>query len=411
MPPCAHCQSIAVKKDGRNSAGQQRFRCRTCRRTYTERTASPFAGYRWPAEVIATAVRWYCQFRLSLANVLDLLAERHLDVSARTILSWVHTFGPLFARAVRRHARPLGARWYCDETYVRVAGRWAYLYRAVDEAGQVVDVLLRAHRDLESARAFFRQAIGRCGSTPQEIVTDKHRAYPRAIREELPGAGHVATGLHRLAGPTSKPVERSHAPIKDRLRPMRGLQGIASGAARRRAASGRDGSAEYRSPRTRGGGHLHLVGDDAQARGLGWASRSEGSATPLLRVSAHSNFTVSPVRVHRSPQVIGLAVHPDVHLVQVPLAVRPGPPPPQAGRDGRPELAAPAADALVRDHHAALEHQLLDAAIAEREAVVEAHALGDDLGGVAVATVGHSGRLHGRLLPHVPPSYPVMLLT
>jgi transposase-like protein len=229
MPPCAHCRGIAVKRDGRNSAGQQRFRCRACRRTFTERSATPFAGYRWPAEVIATAVRWYCQYRLSLANVRDLLAERHLDVSARTILSWVHTFGPLFARAVRRHAHPLGARWYCDETYVRVAGRLAYLYRAVDEAGQVVDVLLRAHRDLESARAFFRRAIGRCGSTPQEIVTDKHRAYPHAIREELPGAGHVATGLHRLAGPTSTPVERSHAPIRDRLRPMRGLQGIATG--------------------------------------------------------------------------------------------------------------------------------------------------------------------------------------
>jgi transposase-like protein len=229
MPPCAHCGSVAVKKDGRNRAGQQRYRCHTCRRTYTERTATPFAGYRWPQEIITMAVRWYCQFRLSLANVRDLLAERHIDVSARTILSWVQTFGPLFAQAVRCHARPLGRRWYCDETYVRVAGAWAYLYRAVDEAGQVVDVLLRAHRDAESAKAFFRQAIERRGVRPEEVITDKHRAYPRAVREEIPGATHFACGLHRAVGPTTKPVERAHVPIKDRVRPMRGLQGIKTG--------------------------------------------------------------------------------------------------------------------------------------------------------------------------------------
>jgi transposase-like protein len=218
MSPCTHCQATGSKKDGRNNAGQQRFRCRACRRTYTERSASPFAGY-----------RWHGQYRLSVANVRDLLAERQIDVSARTILSWVHTFGPLFAQAVRRRARPLGRHWWCDETYVRVGGTWAYLYRAVDEAGRVVDVLLRAHRDLESARAFFRQAIERRGTVPEAIITDKHPAYPRAIREEAPEATHVASGLHRAVGPTTKAVERSHVPIKDRVRPMRGLQRIATG--------------------------------------------------------------------------------------------------------------------------------------------------------------------------------------
>jgi transposase-like protein len=75
-----------------------------------------------------------------------LLAERGIDVSPRTILNWVQKFGPLLATAVRHTAQPVGRRWYCDETYVRVAGRWAYLYRAVDERGQVVDVLLRERR-------------------------------------------------------------------------------------------------------------------------------------------------------------------------------------------------------------------------------------------------------------------------
>jgi IS6 family transposase len=152
-----------VKQDGLGPSPRQRFRSRRCRRTFTERTGTPFAGHRWPLEVITTAVRRYFRFRLSAADVRDLPAERGIDVSARTVLAWAHTSGPLLAAEGRRHARPGGIRWYADETYVRVGGRWAYRYRAVDEQGQVVDVLLRAQRDLASARAFFDQAIARRG--------------------------------------------------------------------------------------------------------------------------------------------------------------------------------------------------------------------------------------------------------
>src|SRR5688572_15941224 len=132
MPRCPHCAAAHIKKDGRTASGQ-RYRCRACRHTFTDRTATPFAGFRWPREIITLAVHWYCSFRLSAANVRDLLAERGIDVSARTILTWVQTFGPLLAEAARRRARRVGRRWWVDETYVRVRGRWAYLYRAVDE--------------------------------------------------------------------------------------------------------------------------------------------------------------------------------------------------------------------------------------------------------------------------------------
>jgi transposase, IS6 family len=179
--------------------------------------------------VITTAVRWYLRYRLSAADVRDLLAERHLDVSARTVLAWAHKFGPLLAAEGRRHARPVGIRWWTDETSVRVGGRWAYLYRAVDEAGQVVDVLLREHRGLASARAFFDQAIARRGARPRTVITDRHASYRRAVRRRAWRARHIRTGLHRARGETTKAVERSHVPIKDRLRPMRGLQSIASG--------------------------------------------------------------------------------------------------------------------------------------------------------------------------------------
>lgn len=175
------------------------------------------------------AVRWYFRFGLSAASVRDLLAERGMDVSRQTIAAWVQKFGVLLARAGRRHAKRIGWRWFVDETYVRVRKKWAYLYRAVDEAGQVVDVLLREKRDLKSAEAFFKQAIKRRGVVPDEVVTDKHRAYLQAVRRHAPKAKHRRTGLHRKRALTTKPIERSHVPIKGRLRPMRGLGSVKTG--------------------------------------------------------------------------------------------------------------------------------------------------------------------------------------
>jgi transposase, IS6 family len=228
-PPCSRCSCAAVKKDGRPRASTQRFRCHGCRRTFTARTGTPFARQRWPLVVITTAVRWYFRFRLSAADVRDLLAERHLDVAARPVLARVHKVGPLLAAAGRRRARPIGTTWYADENSVRGAGRWASLYRAVDEPGQVVDVLLRERRDLESARALFDQAITRRGGRPKVVITDEHAAYRRAVRRLSWRARHIRTGLHRARGETTRSIVRAHLPIKDRLRPMRGLHSIASG--------------------------------------------------------------------------------------------------------------------------------------------------------------------------------------
>jgi transposase-like protein len=168
--------------------------------------------------VITTAVRWYFRYRLSAADVRDLLAERRIDVSARTILAWAHKFGPLLAAAGRRQARPVGTRWYADETYVRVGGRWAYLYRAVDEHGQVVDVLLRAQRDLASARAFFDQAIAR-RSTRCTSATDVGQAGH--IR---PGAGSPRLAHPRWASGLPGAPHRPHR----RPRPARGRPGDVS---------------------------------------------------------------------------------------------------------------------------------------------------------------------------------------
>ncbi len=164
-----------------------------------------------------------------MPKLRNLLAERGLDVSRQTVADWVQKFGVLLAEAGRRYAKRVGSRWYVDETYVRVGKKWAYLYRAVDESGQVVDVLLREKRDLESAKAFFEQAIKRRGVVPGEVITDKHRAYLRAVRQHLPNAKHRRTGLHRERALTTKPIERSHVPIKDRVRVMRSLGSVPTG--------------------------------------------------------------------------------------------------------------------------------------------------------------------------------------
>src|ERR671927_23118 len=177
MPPCPFCQQPATKRNGRDRRGRQKYACRPCRRTFTEDTASAFSGYRWPADVILTAVRWYLAYPLSSRQVLELLAERGIDVSHRTVLSGVQAFGPQLAAEVRRQRRRVGKRWFVDEVFLFRKNERRYVCRAIDEDGVVVDVLLRDHRDTASAEAFFRQAIERSGVMPREVVTDYHRPY------------------------------------------------------------------------------------------------------------------------------------------------------------------------------------------------------------------------------------------
>ncbi len=229
MPSCPFCRQPASKRDGHDAAGRQRYACRPCGRDFTERSASAFTGYRWPPEVILLAVRWSLSHPLSAASVMELLAERGIDVSKRTVLRWVQTFGPLLAAEVRRHRRPLGSTCYVDEVFFFRGTEKHYLYRAVDETGQVVDVLFREHRDTESAVAFFRQALARTGWRPTQVISDHHQPYVKAVREVLPEAEHVRTGLHRARGETTKAVERSHVFVRDRLRGARGVKTLATG--------------------------------------------------------------------------------------------------------------------------------------------------------------------------------------
>jgi transposase-like protein len=179
------------------------------------------AGYRFPREVIAVAVRWYLRYGLSYRDVEELLAERDIEVDHVTIYRWVQTFTSEFIHAARPVRHAAGQGWFVDETYVKVAGRWAYLYRAVNPYGHVIDVLVSTRRDAAAARVFFARAL-RFGPVPIEVVTDRAPVYPRIVEELQPAARHVT---ERYA---NNMIEADHGRLKARLRPMRGLKRLAS---------------------------------------------------------------------------------------------------------------------------------------------------------------------------------------
>jgi transposase-like protein len=164
------------------------------------------------------AVRWYLRFGLSFRDVEELLAERGIEVDHVTVHRWVRRFAPLLADAARFGRHRVGDRWHVDETYVKVAGRWVYLYRAVDQYGQVIDVYACTRRDSEAARRFFQRARSITGVTPSEVITDRAPTYPRVLDLVVPAAWHH---VERYA---NNRVEADHAQLKRRLRPMRGIK-------------------------------------------------------------------------------------------------------------------------------------------------------------------------------------------
>jgi transposase-like protein len=179
---------------------------------------SAFAGFRFPAEVIVVAVRWYLRYGLSYRDVEELLAERGIDVDHVTVYRWAQRFTPLLADAARFARRSPGDRWFVDETYVKVSGTWRYVYRAIDQYGQVIDVLLSVRRDAAAARRFFTRALRTLKVIPSEVVTDAAPVYPAVLDDLLPAAWHH---VEQYANNT---IEADHGQLKCRLRPMRGLK-------------------------------------------------------------------------------------------------------------------------------------------------------------------------------------------
>lgn len=177
-----------------------------------------FAGYRFPPEVILLAVRWYLRYGLSYRDVEELLAERGVEVDHVTIYRWVQRFTPLLIDAARPCRHAVGDRWFVDETYVKVAGVWRYVYRAVDQHGQVIDVHVSKRRNVAAARTFFESTIAVHGRPAEVTTTDLAAPLLRVIDELMPEAAHDTKQY------ANNRIECDHGRLKARLRPMRGLR-------------------------------------------------------------------------------------------------------------------------------------------------------------------------------------------
>jgi transposase, IS6 family len=163
------------------------------------------------------AVRWYLRYGLSYRDVEELLAERGIEVDHVTIYRWVQRFTPVLIDAARPRRHGVGDRWFVDETYVKVAGVWRYVYRAVDQHGQVIDVYVSKRRNTAAATKFFTRALSNHGR-PAEVTTDLAAPLLRVIDGLLPEV------VHDTEQYANNRIENDHGRIKARLRPMRRLR-------------------------------------------------------------------------------------------------------------------------------------------------------------------------------------------
>jgi transposase-like protein len=153
-----------------------------------------------------------------------MMAERGLSLAHTTIMRWIQCYVPEFEKRWNRFARPAGRSWRVDETYVKIRGRWAYLYRAVDKEGNTVDFLLRAKRDIAAAKAFFRRALQRQGQLPHKITLDGYQASHRGAAEALSEHPEGNQCKIRSSKYVNNLIEQDHRSIKLRLGPMLGLK-------------------------------------------------------------------------------------------------------------------------------------------------------------------------------------------
>jgi putative transposase len=250
---CVGCGSTAVTERPELTAqGYRRFRCRDCGKQYNERSGSLLNHTQYPSDVIALVVLWRLRYRLTLRDLSEMFLQRGVVFSHEAARDWEAKLAPVLAGELRRrrHGRG-GARrrhWHVDETYLKVRGRWAYLYRAIDRDGGLVDVMLSERRDMAAAQAFFRSAKAATGVTPDRVTTDGHGSYPRAIRSTL--GRHV---VHRTSAYKNNRLEQDHRGVKGRTRCMRGFKSFASA---ERFCRGYDELRDFLRPRTRHNQHI-----------------------------------------------------------------------------------------------------------------------------------------------------------
>ena len=179
-----------------------------------------YKRYRFPPDIISYAVWLYYRFNLSHRDIEDLLSERGVTVSYETIRLWCIKFGALYSKRLKRKHRGYGDTFFIDEVFVKINGKQHYLWRAVDQDGEVVDVYLQTKRDGATAKRFFKRLLRSNGGEPRKIVTDKLRSYPVAHREVIPEV------LHDTSRYANNRAEQSHETTRIRERGMRKFKSV-----------------------------------------------------------------------------------------------------------------------------------------------------------------------------------------
>ena len=218
-----------------------------------------FKGRQFTADVILWAVRWYLQFPISYRDLELMLLDCGVTVDHTTVFRWIQAYAVELEKRIRPHLRVSNGSWQVDETYVKVKGRWTYLYRAVDSRGETIDFLLSAKRDAEAAKRFFRKALGQPHTVnPRPITADKNPAYPKAAADmKADGELWRRTRLRQVKY-LNNIVEQDHRRIKRLVRP--GL-GFGSFWTARRTLAGYEAMAMIRKGQVR-----RLSGDDIRAQ-------------------------------------------------------------------------------------------------------------------------------------------------
>ena len=195
------------------------FRCKQCCWTFNERTSTPFNFIEVPTDIIFQVLLCRVRYKLSYRDVSEFFLLRGFQFTHETVRDWEERFLPHFIEPLRTKRKgKVGPVWLIDETYVRVHGQWCYLYRGIDEDGNLVDVRLSKTRDMAGTKAFFAQALELHETAPEKVATDGLASYPRAITEEL---GEEIE--HEVRPCTANPVEQSHRPLKHLYYPTLGF--------------------------------------------------------------------------------------------------------------------------------------------------------------------------------------------
>ena len=188
-------------------------------------SSARYPRHRFPAEVISYAVWLYFRFTLSFRDVQEILFERGVVVSSEAVRLWCRKFGTTYASELKRRERRAGKTWHLDEVFVRIGGKQVYLWRAVDEHGQVLDILVQEKRDADAAERFFRRLLQEAKELPERIITDKLGSYSAAKVKitELQKVEHLQV---RSSARLNNRVEQSHQPTRQRERRMQGFPSI-----------------------------------------------------------------------------------------------------------------------------------------------------------------------------------------